>query len=233
MPKERTDPRRGRPARPVPRDRTRGESSPRWVEEEIRTTARSGRGERALLAFAEAVDLLERGDDDAAVKAATEAKSLASRSGAVREVLGISLYRAGRFRDALRELQAYRRMTGRVDQNHLIADSHRALGAPEKAVEPAMEAVRAPIPEEARVEAAIVAASALADVGRFTEALGVLRSFHAPDQMARPFDLRLWYVTGEILERAGRPHEAAEEFRRVIRHDPHAFDAAERLARLG
>jgi tetratricopeptide (TPR) repeat protein len=179
------------------------------------------------------VELLERGEDEAAARTAAEAKSIASRSGAIREVLGIALYRAGRFRDALRELQAYRRMTGRADQNHLIADSHRALGAPEKAVEPALEAVRAPLAEEVRVEAAIVGASALADLGRFTEALGVLRSLQRHGEVVRPFELRLWYVTGEVLERAGRTGEAAEEFRRIVRHDPQAFDAAERLARLG
>ena len=87
------------------------------------------------------------------MKAATEAKWLASRSGAVREVLGIALYRTERFRDALRELQAYRRMTGRADQNHLIADSYRALGSPEKAV---------PLAEspEAQREAALTTISA-------------------------------------------------------------------------
>jgi len=206
---------------------------PRWVVEEIRTTARPGQGDRALDTFQDAVALLERGQDAAAAKVARDAKGLAPRSGAVREVLGMALYRTERFREALRELQAYRRMTGRVDQNHLIADSYRALGAPEKAVEPAVEAMGSQIPEEARVEAAVVGASALADLGRFTEALGMLRSFRAEEQLARPFHLRLWYVTGEILERAGRPQEAAEEFRRVVRHDPGAFDAADRLAKLG
>jgi len=235
VPRERANPSRDRRSRSVSPNGPKAETAPRWVLEEIRTTARSGQGDRALRAFQEAVELLERGQDGAAVEAAKAAKALAPRSGAVREVLGIALYRTERFRDALRELQAYRRVTGRIDQNHLIADSHRALGAPEKAVEPAMEAMRAAIPEEARAEAAIIGASALADLGRYTEALGMLRSFHTLDQegFARPFHLRLWYVTGEILERAGRPQEAAEEFRRVVRHDPHAFDAAERLARLG
>jgi tetratricopeptide (TPR) repeat protein len=233
VPREKTDPSRGRRPRPVSHDGPPGERAQRWVVEEIRTTARAGKADQALRAFEEAVDLLERGEDGAAVKAGTQAKWLASRSGAVREVLGIALYRSERFRDALRELQAYRRMTGRVDQNHLIADSHRALGAPEKAVEPAIEALRASIPEEVRAEAAMIGASALADLGRYTEALGVLRSFRSQEQFARPFDLRLWYVTGKILELAGRPEEAAEEFRRVVRHDPHAFDAAERLAKLG
>jgi tetratricopeptide (TPR) repeat protein len=123
-------------------------------------------------------------------------------------------------------------MTGRLDQNHLIADCHRALGAPEKAIEAALEALRADIPEEARAEAAVIGASALADLGRFTEALGILRSFRPDERLARPYHLRLWYVTGDVLDRAGRPQEAAEEFRRVVRHDPEAFDAADRLARL-
>jgi tetratricopeptide (TPR) repeat protein len=183
-------------------------------------------------AFQEAVELLERDRAAAAVTAAMHAKDLAPRSGSVREVLGIALYRAGRFRDALRELQAYRRITGRLDQNHLIADSHRALGSPERAIDPAREALKARIPDEVRAEAAIVGASALADLGRFGEALSMVRASPAGERLSRGFDLRVWYVTGDVLERAGRRTEAAEEFRRIIRHDPGAFDAAERLARL-
>jgi tetratricopeptide (TPR) repeat protein len=206
---------------------------PRWVVEEIKATATRGRADEAVQLFEETLRRLEEGAAAAAVQAATRAKAIASRSGAVREVLGIALYQTGGYREALRELQAYRRMTGRADQNHLIADSYRALGESEKAIEPAMEALRSQIPDEARAEAAIVGGSALADLGRFSEALGMLRSVHTGDRAARSFDLRLWYVMGDVLERSGRPNEAAEEFRRVVRHDPDAFDASERLARLG
>jgi len=188
----------------------------------------------AVKAFEEAVALLQRGRPGAAAARAEAAKALAPRSGAVRELLGISLYQAERYREALRELQTYRRITGRADQNHLIADSHRALGAPEKAVGPAQEALRTrAVPEEARAEAAIVGASALADLGRYDEALALLRTFPTREQAVRPFDIRVWYVSGDVLERAGRKREAAREFRKVIRHDAGAFDAAERLARLG
>jgi tetratricopeptide (TPR) repeat protein len=195
--------------------------------------ARPAQREQAGAAFQEAVDLLERGRAAQAVAAAQVAKALAPRSGAAREVLGVALYQAERFRDALRELQAYRRITGRLDQNHLIADSYRALGAPEKAVDPAREALKVRLPDEVRAEAAIVGASALADLGRYTEALSMVRASPTRERLSRPFDIRIWYVTGDILERAGRAAEAAEEFRRIIRHDPGAFDAAERLARLG
>jgi tetratricopeptide (TPR) repeat protein len=204
----------------------------RNVIEEIRSTARPGQSASAVRAFEEAVDLLQRDRTSAAIAAALRAKDLAPRSGAVREVLGIALYRAERFRDALRELQAYRRMTGRLDQNHLIADCYRALGAPEKAIDPVRDALQARLPDDVRAEAAIVGASALADLGRFTEALSMLRASPRSERLSRDFDLRVWYVTGDILERAGRRAEAAEEFRRIVRHDPGAFDAAERLAGL-
>ena len=178
------------------------------------------------------MDLLERGRDAAAAMAASKAKEAAPRSGAVREVMGIALYRAERYRDALRELQTYRRLTGRLDQNHLIADSYRAIGAPDKAVEPAREAIGARLAEDVRAEAAVVGASALADLGRFPEAVSLLRSFPTRDRSSRPFELRVWYVLGDVLERSGRPAEAAQEFRRILRHDPQAFDVAERLANL-
>jgi tetratricopeptide (TPR) repeat protein len=200
--------------------------------EEVRSAARPAQRDQAGSWFEQAVDLLQKGKFDQAVTAAELAKGLAPRSRAIREVLGIALYRTERFRDALRELQAYRRMSGRLDQNHLIADCYRALGAPEKAIDPVREALEARLPDEVRAEAAIVGASALADLGRFTEALSMLRASPRRQRLSRDFDLRVWYVTGDILERAGRRTEAAEEFRRILRHDAGAFDAAERLATL-
>ena len=96
----------------------------------------------------------------------------------------------------------------------------------------AEEALRAPIPEESRAEAAIVAASALADMGRFDQALAMLKRFPSRPEVGRSHDLRLWYVTGDVLARAGRRDEAAREFRRIVRYDRTAFDAVERLADL-
>jgi hypothetical protein len=200
--------------------------------EEIRTSTPKAKQEAAIAAFEHARELLQRGRDGAAAEAAADAKRLAPRSGAVRELYGVALYRSGRYRDALRELQAYRRMTGRLDQNHLIADSYRGLGMPDKAVPVAVEAVRSRLREEPRAEAAIVGASALADLGRYDEALGLLRGFPGRRDEAEPWELRVWYVAGDVLERSGRKSEAAEEFRRVVRYDAGAFDAAERLAAL-
>ena len=201
---------------------------------ELRRTARAGKAEAAISRLDRAVELLERGDTGAGVAEAVKAKALAPRSGAVREVLGLALYGQGHFREALSEMQAYRRMTGRVDQNHIIADCHRALGHPERAVPLAEEALASPkVPLAARAEAVVVAAAALADLGRYDQALGLLRRVKTREDVAGPEVIRVWYVTADVLERAGRRKEAERIFRTIMRHDPAAFDVAERVAQLG
>jgi tetratricopeptide (TPR) repeat protein len=204
------------------------------VVNELNRVARSGKARQATARLERAVELLERGDSRGAMSEARKAKDLAPRSVSVREVLGMALYRQGRWREATTELQAYRRMSGRADQNHLIADAERALGRPERAVPLAEEALAGKgVPIEAKAESVIVAASALADMGRYDQALGLLRRIRTRDEVARPEVLRVWYVIADILERAGRPTEAAEQFRKIMRHDPGAYDVAERIAQLG
>src|SRR5919109_5346649 len=206
---------------------------PRPVQEELRRSAPAGKARDAMSRLARAIELLDREDPKAAAAEAEKAKSIAPRSGAVREVLGLAYYGLGRWQEALTELKAYKRISGRSDQNHLIADSLRGLGRPREAVPLADEALRSKgVPSEAKAEAVIVAASALADQGRFAEALAFLGRARTRDEVSEGYTLRLWYVKGDILERSGRHGEAAAEFRRIMRHDASAFDAAERLAAI-
>lgn len=206
---------------------------PRDILDEVRSTARPSDQQNAIARLSRAIELLERGDAGAAVTEAEKAKRFAPRSAAVREVLGLALYGQERWSEALTELKAYKRITGRVDQNHLIADCLRGLGRPADAIPFAEEELRGTAPNDAKAEAVIVAASALADQKRFAEALAFLGRAKTRDDISESYTLRLWYVRGDILARAGRKAEAAEEFRKVMRHDTSAFDAAERLAQLG
>lgn len=210
-----------------------GSALPRELLDDLRRTVRPDDQRSAISRLSRAIELLDRGDTGGAVVEAEKAKRSAPRSASVREVLGMALYGAGRWQEAVTELKAYKRMTGRPDQNHLIADALRGLGKPDEAVPLAEEELRSSVPNEAKAEAVVVAASALADQGRFSEALAFLGRARTRENVAEPYTLRLWYVRGDILERAGRTEEAALEFRKIFRHDAGAFDVAERLAQLG
>jgi tetratricopeptide (TPR) repeat protein len=203
------------------------------VLDEVRRATRPTAQRDVISRLARAIELLERGDAGAAVTEAEKARAMSPRSSSVREVLGLALYGQARFVDALKELKAYKRMSGRNDQNHVIADCLRGVGRPRDSIALADEALGDPkVTNEVKAEAVIVAASALADERRYAEALAYLGRAKTRSDVAEPFTLRLWYVKGDILARAGRTDAAAAEFRKVVRHDASAFDAAERLARL-
>jgi tetratricopeptide (TPR) repeat protein len=231
-----TKPLQPRPGQPRGSSASRGRRPglPPEILGELRQVARAGKADAAISRLERAVQLLERGDAQGAHAEAKKAKDLAPRSAAVREVLGLAAYGLEDYREALTEMQAYRRISGRPDQNHIIADALRAVGRPDRAVALAEEALAARrVPLAAKTEAVIVAASALADQGKFEQALGLLRRIRTRDDVAGPEVLRVWYVTGDILERAGRRADAAREFKKILRHDRGAFDAAERSAALG
>jgi hypothetical protein len=149
---------------------------------------------------------------DVALEALAWAKHQAPRVGAVREAYGVACYLDGDWAKALTELQAYRRMTGRNDQNHLIADSQRGLGRDSSKVAEPVEELLADdrIKDDLRAEAVIVWAGALADGGDLDAARAVLRR-----ELARVHDpgddhvVRLVTVAAELAERDGDPDAAA------------------------
>src|ERR671918_2238629 len=110
---------RGGPRAPARSSSPAGGGLPRPIQDEIRRTAAPGKERDAMSRLARAIELLERDDPKGAAAEAAKAKVLAPRSGAVREVLGLALYGLGRWQDTLTELKAYKRITGRADQNHL------------------------------------------------------------------------------------------------------------------
>jgi tetratricopeptide (TPR) repeat protein len=160
---------------------------------------------------------------------ATELPDAAS----VRELLGLTYYRMGRWKLAAAELEAYRTLTGAFDEHPVLADCYRAMRR-WKAVEELWGELREASPSaELVMEGRIVAAGALADRGRFDEAIATMRPAAGEARRVQDHHLRAWYVLGDLYDRAGDPTSAATYFRRVLRHDATFADVPERLAALG
>jgi tetratricopeptide (TPR) repeat protein len=200
-----------------------------WTAE-IQATARSGTADEAISLVTQALSAFLEEDFGEAARLAEAARSIAPRSGRAAELLGLALYHAGRWKEALRELLAFRRMTGSLEQNHVIADCYRALGRSDRALEVLSEVPPDSTPPDVWAETMIVAAGALADKGDIERALAALSRTDLNPQSVEPYHLRLWYVQSDLLERAGRLSEAVEGWRSIVAEDPEFFDAAERLS---
>ena len=151
----------------------------------------------------------------------------------VRELYGLTLYRLGRWKDALRELQAFVELSGSVDQHPVLADCERALGHHDRAEVLWAELRTAGAGSDVLAEGRLVMAGSLADRGRLADAI-VLVEPAARKAVRKPLDrhIRQWYALGDLYERSGDLLRARELFRRVVDADPDLSDATERLANL-
>jgi len=198
---------------------------------ELKGTARPGKGQILVQVFAEAATAFEDEDLTEAIKLAEQAKHIALRSATVRELLGLAYYRDGQFKEAARELSAFRRLAGSTEQNPVLADCYRAMSKPERALELCDE-MDSSVPEPIRYEGAIVAAGALTDMDRIDEAIARVESLELNPPSVGEHHLRAWYVLGDLLERRGRFTVALNFFEAVSAADPESTDAPERARRL-
>lgn len=198
---------------------------------ELKGTARPGKGQILVQVFAEAATAFEEENLASAIKLAEQAKHIALRSATVRELLGLAYYRDGKFKQAAAELSAFRRLAGSTEQNPVLADCYRAMNKPERALELCNE-LDDSVPEPIRYEGAIVAAGALAEMGRVDEAIARIESLDLNPASAGQHHLRAWYVLGDLLERRGRFTLALNFFEAVSAADPESTDAPERARRL-
>ncbi len=209
---------------------------PGGVMRDIKRTARPAEVEDVATAVAVAGEALDQGDLDRGIELLTWARSRAPRSVPIREGLGVAHYLAGQFEDAQRELQAYRRMSGRADQNHLLADSARALGHTEKVLELVDEMTEAHqrkhLDIDRLLEGIIVHAGVRADEGDLAGAIRVLERAPLPDGVTEIHG-RVWYAAGDFAERMGDASLAREYFEAVQTVDDEFLDVQDRLDALG
>jgi hypothetical protein len=229
--------------RPSPRgsDRGGGPSAPRIpdsiTEDDLSRDARAElRGLPADLAatvgrYLVAAELAS--DPEQGYRYAQAARRLAARIGVVREVNGVTAYQTGRWAEALAELRAARRLTGRGEYLPLMADSERALGRLDQALELVHSDEAKRLPRAAQIELRIVESGIRRDQGLADAAVLVLQVPELTDGRLRPYSARLFYAYGDALLAAGRPEAAREAFSRaVVADEDEETNALSRLDEL-
>ncbi len=150
----------------------------------------------------------------------------------VRELLGLTYYRLGRWKLAVTELEAFRSLSSSTEQHPVLADCYRALGRHGKVAE-LWEELRAASPAAALVaEGRIVYAGSLADQGRLEDAIAVLSASKPPSKRPQVHHLRVTYALADLHERAGDLPKARQLFRVVAIADPELGDVEARLRAL-
>ena len=161
------------------------------------------------------------------------AKRLAARVGVVREACGIAAYQTERWAEALAELRAARRMTGRDEYLPMMADCERALGRVDRALALVREASAANLDRATQIELRIVESGIRRDQGLSDAAILALQVPELTRGRLRPWSARLFYAYADALLAAGRADEARDAFARAAAADTEdETDAADRLDEL-
>lgn len=156
----------------------------------------------------------------------------APESAAVRELLGLTLYRLGRWQAAVRELLTYHQLSGSYDQHPVMADCYRALHRYADADDVWTELRQASPSQEVMSEGRLVAAGVLADQGDLKAAVALLEG-SLKRSKPKPSHLRQWYALADLYERAGEVVRARDLFRQIAKVDSDAYDVRQRLSALG
>ncbi|RZU61818.1 tetratricopeptide repeat protein [Zhihengliuella halotolerans] len=149
-------------------------------------------------------------DPETSYQHALAASRRGGRIAVVREAVGLTAYAAGHFADALREFRTFRRISGSNVHLPMMADCERALGRPEKALEIARSDDAQKLDNPLKVEMAIIASGAQADLGNLEAALAELEIPQLDRNRAYSFSPRLFAVYAEALTDLGRDEEARE-----------------------
>lgn len=202
------------------------------VAVELRDAVGSQKSEQLSERLAQASEALDRERFDEARRVSAAITKDAPDVAAVQEVLGLSCYRLGRYKQAASALKYAHELRPSVALLPVLADCYRALER-WSAVERVWLEIRQASPShEILAEGRIVAASALADQGDLRGAVKVMKSAK-PGKRVREHHLREWYVLADLYDRVGDPINARRTFEAIADHDPDFADVRQRLRALG
>jgi tetratricopeptide (TPR) repeat protein len=172
-------------------------------------------------------------DPETAYQHTVAARARAARVAIVREAGGEAAYAAGRFKEALAELKAARRMSGNPLYLPMMADCERALGRPDRALALARDPATVDLDDAGQIELRIVESGARRDVGDTAAAIRTLEGRELRSRSREPWVPRLRYAYAEALLADGQEVAAREWFERAAGVDAEGYtDAAERVAEL-
>jgi tetratricopeptide (TPR) repeat protein len=193
----------------------------------------TARGNRANDRLRDAAHAFERDRYEEARKLLKPIAEQAPQAVSVRELLGLTYYRMGRWKDAVRELEAFRELTGSTEQHPVLADSYRGLKR-HREVEALWDELRESSPAGDLVaEGRIVMAGSLADRRDLRSAIALLEKSQRSVKRPQVHHLRQAYALADLYERAGDLARAREVFRWVATSEPDFADAAERASAIG
>ncbi|WP_454810243.1 hypothetical protein [Paenarthrobacter nitroguajacolicus] len=155
-------------------------------------------------------------EPELAFQHALAASRRGGRLSAVREAVGLTAYAAGHYGEALREFRTYRRISGSNVHLPVMADCERGLGRPDRA----LDMVRSPEAQDldapGKVELAIVASGARADLKQLDAAVSELEIPQLDINRAFSYSPRLFRAYAEALSAVGRTEEADKWARQAL-----------------
>ncbi len=218
-------------ADPAPKKRKRAKSSVDVSDVEF--VGLAGETESKLRRrLAEAAVAFERERFGDAIKLLTSIDKLAPGVPEVLELRGLSAYRQGRWREAIRDLTAFEEAVGTVEQHPVLADCHRARGSWAEVENLWRELGDASPSAELVEEGRIVMAGALSDQGRLREAIRLLEGAPRAPRKPKVHHLRRWYALADLYERAGDSKRARRVFTQIREVDDQFGDVSDRIRAL-
>lgn len=150
----------------------------------------------------------------------------------VRELHGLILYRLARWKEAARELEAFREQAGTTEQHPVLADCYRAVERWDDVEELWHELKEASPSASLVTEGRIVAAGAHADRGDFKAAIALLEQGWKQPKRAKDHHLSRAYALADLYERAGRTARARDLFGWISRQPGEFADVPQRVNAL-
>ncbi|WP_354261733.1 hypothetical protein [Arthrobacter sp. OAP107] len=155
-------------------------------------------------------------EPELAFQHALAASRRGGRLAAVREAVGLTAYAAGHYGEALREFRTYRRISGSNVHLPVMADCERGLGRPDRALDVVRSEEAQDLDAPGKVELAIVASGARADLGQPDAAVAELEIPQLDINRAFSYSPRLFRAYADALTAAGRETEAGKWQRQAV-----------------